>query len=160
MIVQGGSMSDEKLLDFVSKRKENIEEKRRNFERIMFRNFLGAYTVLDNGDAVYPVDLVDISYDGCLFQIPWNVKNDSKYPVDTEITFRMYFTRDSYIPVVAKVKYGKEHVGKDNLTYMHYGCEFDRSMTSFDALQSFIDFLYKFAEHSSLDRGDSRMMFL
>ena len=53
----------DKVLDFNTKRQENIEEKRRNFERVMFQNFLGCYTVIHREGVIYPVELVDISAD-------------------------------------------------------------------------------------------------
>ena len=152
-------MSD-KLLDFVGKRKENIEQKRRSFERILFQNFLGAYTVLDNQGTNYPVSLVDISQDGCLFQVPLPPKAANPFEKDTEVTLRMYFTKQTFIPVVVRIKYGNEVLGTDGNHYMAYGCEFDKSLPSFAALQSFIDFLYSYSEHSALDRGDSRSYFL
>lgn len=153
-------MSEDKVLDFVGKRQENIEKKRRNFERIMFQNFLGAYSVIDDGGTIYPISLIDISKEGCLFQVPWNVKKDQKFAVGTEIPLRIYFTKNSYIPVPVTVKYGKEFIDDQGSTYMHYGCEFDVTTSSFDALQSFIEFLYKFAEHSVIDRGDTKVFFL
>jgi hypothetical protein len=150
----------DKVLDFIGKRKENIEVKRRSFERILFQNFLGAYTVIDKEGTVYPVTLVDISQEGCLFQVPWNVKADEKFAEKTEITMRMYFTKQSYIPVIVNVKYGNEFIGKDGQTYMHYGCEFDTSMPSFKAMESFISFMYDFAEHSAFDRNTEKSFFL
>jgi hypothetical protein len=152
-------MSD-KVLDFIGKRQQNIEDKRQTFERILFRDFLGAYTVIDQAGTHYPISLVDISHDGCLFQLPWNVKKDEKLEADTEVKMRIYFTKSSFIPVFMNVKYHKEFIDADGQTYLQYGCEFDKSMASFQALSSFIDFLYKFAEHSSVDRGDKRVYFL
>ncbi|EQC48546.1 type IV pilus assembly protein PilZ [Bacteriovorax sp. BSW11_IV] len=149
-----------KVLNFVDKRKENIEKKRRNFERLLFQNFLGAYTVIDANETVYPVELVDISYDGCLFQIPWNFDKDKAFKTDTEIKMRMYFTKHSYIPVVVNIRYGKEYVDTNGQTYMHYGCEFDKTLPSFEAMKNFISFMYAFAEHSTIDKGDARAYFL
>ena len=149
----------EKVLDFVGKRKENIENKRRNFERLLFQNFLGAYTVIKQDDVIYPVKMVDISQDGCLFQVPWDPKRDHKIDRDTELTMRIYFTDSSYIPLILEVKYGNEYVDEHGQTYMQYGCEFDKSLPSFDAMASFIEFMYQFAEHSALDRGDIKTFF-
>lgn len=148
------------MLDFSEKRKENIEKKRRQFERLLFNNFLGAYTVVDQGGSIYPVSLVDISREGCLFQVPWNVEKDTKFENGFEITMRMYFTKNSFIPVVMNVKYSREYVDEDGQVYMQYGSEFDKSMPSFQAVESFIDFMYKFAEHSSLDKGSHKVYFL
>jgi hypothetical protein len=47
----------------------------------------------------------------------------------------------------------------DGTSYMQYGCEFDKAAPSFGALQSFIDFIYKFAEHSVIDKGDTKVYF-
>lgn len=150
----------DKVLDFNAKREENIEQKRRQFERILFNNFLGAYTVVDQGGTIYPVSLVDVSREGCLFQVPWNMDRDTKIEEGTEITMRMYFTKKSFIPVVMEIKRGQEHLDEDGQTYMQYGAEFDTSMPSFQAVESFIDFMYKFAEHSSLDKGSQKVFFL
>ncbi|MGB0455166.1 MAG: PilZ domain-containing protein [Bacteriovoracaceae bacterium] len=150
----------EKVLDFVEKRKHNIEQKRRNFERILFRNFLGAYSVLDNQGTNYPVQLVDVSHDGCLFQIPYNPTKDTPYETDHELTLRMYFTQDSFVPVILKVKRFQEYIDKSGNVHARYGCEFDKSTASFSAVESFINFLYSFAEHSSVDKGDQRVFFL
>lgn len=149
----------DKVLDFKLKREEIIEKKRRNFERIVFENFLGAYTVINQNGSIYPVTLVDISREGCLFQVPWNVKKDKKFDKTEEITMRLYFSNKSYIPVVINIKYGKEHL-EDGETYMRYGCEFDQSYPSFQALEHFVNFLYSFAEHSAVDKGDEKVYFL
>lgn len=151
-------MTDE-VLDFVGKRKENIEKKRRGFERVLFQNFLGAYTVIDNAGSVYPIELVDISHEGCLFRIPWNMKKDQKLEEGSEINLRMYFTKDSYLPVIVNIKYGSENI-ENGQTYMQYGCEFDQSLPTFSAMQDFIKFMYSFAEYSAIDKGDARAFFL
>lgn len=147
----------EKVLDFNSKRIENIEEKRRNFERVLFQNFLGCYTVIQQEGVIYPVELVDISSDGCLFQVPWDVKSGKKFDPGTEVTLRFYFTNSTYIPVIVESKYGKEYVDNTGETYMRYGCEFDTSYPTFEALKPFIEFMYKFAEHSATDKGDTKI---
>ncbi len=151
--------NETKIFDFVKKRSENVEQKRRAFERLVFQNFLGAYTVIEDGGAIYPIALVDISNTGCLFQVPWTMGKDKKIPKNTEILMRMYFTKGSYIPVLVSVKHGKEVVMQDGTTYMQYGCEFDKSVSSFEAMQSFIDFMYKFAKHSAVDKGDTKVFF-
>ncbi len=151
-------MSEFKVLDFNKKKAETIEQKRRAFNRIVFQNFLGAYSVIDDNGSIYPVMMVDIAGDGCSFQVPWS-PTDKKLPQDFEVNMRMYFTDKSYIPVIMNVRHSKEVVGKDGNTYMQYGCEFDKSVPTFEAMQSFIDFIYKFAEHSAIDKGDTKVYF-
>ena len=150
-----------KVLDFIGQREKKIETKRRNFERILFKSFLGTYTVLDNDEGMnYPIDLIDISQKGCLFQVPFNPSRQTLYKKNQELTLRMYFTKDSYIPVIVKVKRSEQQLSEEGqVPVACYGCEFDQTTTSFEALRSFIDFLYKFAEHSSIDKGDQRVFF-
>ena len=152
-------MSEFKVLDFNKKKADTIEQKRRAFNRVVFQNFLGAYSVIDDNGSIYPVTLVDIAGDGCSFQVPWNPSKDKKLAKDFEVTMRMYFTNQSYIPVIMNVRHGKEVLGTDGITYMQYGCEFDKSAASFEAMQSFIDFIYRFAEHSAIDKGDTKVYF-
>ena len=152
-------MSEFKVLDFNKKKADTIEQKRRAFNRIVFQNFLGAYSVIDDNGTIYPVTMVDIAGDGCSFQVPWNGAKDKKLPGGFEVSLRMYFTNQSYIPVLMQIRHGKEVLGKDGNTYMQYGCEFDKTVASFEAMQSFIDFIYRFAEHSVIDRGDTKVYF-
>ncbi len=152
-------MSDFKVLDFNKKKADTIEQKRRAFNRIVFQNFLGAYSVIDDNGSIYPVTMVDIAGDGCSFQVPWNPSKDKKLASGFEVSMRMYFTNQSYLPVILLIRHGKEVLGKDGITYMQYGCEFDKSVPTFEAMQSFIDFIYRFAEHSAIDRGDTKVFF-
>lgn len=64
---------DKKVVDFNAKRKESIEQKRRTFERVVFQEFLGVYSVVDDQGSGYPIKLVDISGDGCQFQLPFSL---------------------------------------------------------------------------------------
>lgn len=149
----------DKILDFSAKRKESIEKKRRSFERVMFNNLLGAYTVLDEVGTIYPVTLVDISYQGCLFEVPAGKESEKTFEKGRELTMRIYFTKGSYIPVVVTIKNLREHF-ENGIRTNRFGAEFNTSVPSFEALKSFIDFLYKFAEHSTVDKGSDKLFFL
>jgi len=151
-----------KVLDFVSKKQQTNEQKRRSFERLLFSNLLGSYTTINNEDGViHPVSLVDISYDGLLFEMSQNPANKKMpYKKDNDLTLRMYFTNDSYMPVVAKIMHGKEVVKEDGTTYWQFGCKFDKETASFPALNSFIEFLYKFSEVSTIDQKTKKVYFL
>jgi len=149
-----------KVLDFVKKRESSIESKRRNFERLMFDNILGAYSVIDDKGSIYPITLMDISPTGCLFKIPLQYGSHRQFKKGDEITLRMYFTQKEYIPVIINIKYTQEFTDNDGLSYIRCGGRFDTSASSFQALSSFIEFLYKFAEHSAVDHGDSKVYFL
>lgn len=148
-------MSDNnKVFDFTAKRKKNIENKRRQFERVMFEEFLGVYSVIDDHGASHPVGLVDISGDGCLFQVPFSEKAKNLFKANADVTLKLYFSKTSFLPVVVQVKHCTEHVDQRGDTYWRCGGEFDTSLPSFEALKSFIDFIYKYAEFSCKDSGN------
>ncbi len=148
-----------KVLDFVKKREQVVEKKRRDFERLMFDNFLGAYSVIDRNGAIYPIKLVDISRTGCLFQIQLNNENDNIFKKGMSFTFRMYFTQKEFIPTLVTIRNSRKVVEQDGTAYLHCGAEFDTSTSSFEALESFVQFLYSFAEHSVEDHGDAKVYF-
>lgn len=153
-------MSDKNnVIDFKSKRVENVEEKRRSFERMVFKNMMGTYTVVDDKGSCFPITLVDISQSGCMFQIPWNPNSQKHFENNRELTLRMYFTEKSYLPVVVNIMRSNEYIDNTG-TYMRYGCQFDMNTSSIEALRTFIDFIDQFAEHSVIDHGDAKVYFL
>ncbi|MGK0367550.1 MAG: hypothetical protein ACI9QD_000687 [Thermoproteota archaeon] len=153
-------MSDVKVLNFKEKRDEKIEAKRRNFERVLFQDFLGCYSVIDEYGTNFPVKLVDLSNEGCMFQVPWSKNNEKKFQLDKDITLRVYFTEGSFIPVVVSVKHGKKWTDPSGNVFMRYGGEFDQKLPSFKAMQSFINFIYEYAEFSCVDQGENKVYFL
>lgn len=154
-------MSDEKkVVDFSEKRKQSIEQKRRTFERVVFQEFLGVYSVIDDQGSNYPVSLVDISHDGCQFQLPFSAKAKNQFKSGTEVTLKFFFTKGSYLPAVVTVRHGSEYIDKDGNAWLRLGGEFDTSLPSFTALHSFIQFMYQYAEFSCLDKGESKVFFL
>ena len=144
----------EKVIDFHEKRKESVERKRRNFERVMFKNFLGFHGVIDDEGALSSVKIIDISQTGVLFQLPDFLCKEKKFEEGDVLSLRLYFTKESYIVAFVQVRYTKFHQDPVDGRTMQYGCEFDREVSTFKAFQSFIDFIYKFAEYSYEDRDE------
>jgi hypothetical protein len=152
-------MSDE-AIDFLERRKKNIESKKRQFERVVFQDFMGTYTVVDEAGTGYPIELVDISYTGCQFQVPARDANSPQFEEGKEVNLKLYFTKFSYIPVVLTIKRQSEHRDQQNREWIRIGGEFDETVPSFQALKSFIDFIYQYAEFSVIDKGESKVYFL
>jgi hypothetical protein len=86
-------MSEKKVFDFNQKRRESIEKKRRNFERVFFDEFLGVDAAIDDNGSGHPIKLVDISKEGCLFQMPFNLNARQKFSAETEVTLKLFFTK-------------------------------------------------------------------
>jgi len=153
-------MSDKKVFDFESKRRQNIETKRRTFERVMFEEFLGVEAVVDDNGTGYPVKLLDVSRDGLLFQMPHSAKASAMFAAGAEFTLKLSFAKGSYLPVVIKVRHAKESIDKRGDAYWHCGGEFDKTVPSFQAVQSFVEFIYKYAEFSCQDNVAHKVYFL
>lgn len=148
-----------KVIDFTARRNEKVEQKRRNIERVVLNDILGCYSVIDDSGSHYPVKLIDVSGDGCLFEIPERDNSPQYFKKNKEIALRFYFTESTFLPIVANIKHMSEH-RENNKDYVRIGCEFDKSLPSFAAMEKFVEFLYKFAEFSSQDKGDLKVYFL
>lgn len=149
-----------KVIDFQTKRQDSIEKRKRAFERVLFTEFLGSYAEIDNNGTKFDVSLVDISRTGCLFQVPFSENARSHFKRGDDITIRIYFTKDDFLPVIVKLKHQNEYIDEKGDAYMRFGGEFDKSLPSFQAFEPFIEFIYKFAEFSCVDKGESKVYFL
>lgn len=153
-------MSDKKVFDFETKRRQNIEQKRRTFERVMFEEFLGVEAMVDDNGSGHPVKLLDVSREGLLFQMPYSAKAGSLFASGAEFTLKLFFTKGNYLPVVVKIRHGKEFVDQRGDVYWRCGGEFDTTVPSFKAVESFIEFIYKYAEFSCQDNVAHKVYFL
>ena len=142
------------IIDFVSKRKEKVEKKRRSFERILFREFFNVETTVSLDDEFHhvSVDLIDVSREGCLFRVPER-EAPGFLKVGSNLTLKLYFSEQNYIHVSVAIKRTAKFVEKDGSCLREYGCEFDKSMGSFRAMEALVDFLHKLAEYSCTDYG-------
>jgi hypothetical protein len=152
--------NDKKVVDFNEIRKQSIEQKRRSFERVVFQEFLGVYTVVDDSGSNYPIKLVDISRDGLQFQIPFSPKAKNQFAQDTEWTIKLFFTKGTYVPAVVTVRHTSKYNDENGEVWLRLGCEFDKNLPSFKAVSSFVEFIYQYAEFSVLDKGESKVYFL
>jgi len=151
---------DKKVFDFNEKRKKSIEQKRRTFERVVFQEFLGVYSVIDDHGAGYPIKLLDISSEGCQFQVPFSLKAKNQFKAGSELTLKLYFTKGSYLPAVVTIRHATEYIDQQGDAWLRLGSEFDTSLPSYTALSSFINFIYQYAEFSCIDKGENKVFFL
>jgi hypothetical protein len=154
-------MSEEKkVVDFNEKRKQTIEQKRRTFERVVFQEFLGVYSVVDDQGTGFPIKLVDVSEEGCQFQLPFTLKAKNQFKTGTEVTLKLFFTKGTYLPCVVTIRHATEYIDQQGDAWLRIGGVFDTSLPSFKALSSFINFIYQYAEFSCVDKGESKVYFL
>lgn len=146
------------IIDFSAKRKETVEKKKRQYERIFFDELIACYSAIESHDQTLPVKVLDISKSGCRLEVSRNSVDES-FPLGSEMTLRLYFTKKSFISVVAKVVRNDDFTNLKGLNVAEYGLEFDQSLPGHRVLESFVEFVGKFAEYSRIDSELDRVNF-
>jgi len=141
------SPNKEKVISLQSVREEKIEEKRREYERVVFRSSFGVYTVMEQ-KGLHAIEIIDISEGGVQFQVPEN--SDLKLDTGTNISLRFYFATDHYIAIDVKVVRSFTAIEAGRAVH-RYGCLIDKSMASYAAIFHFVQFIAKCAEHGHKD---------
>lgn len=147
------------VVDFTEIRAQKMEEKRRKTERIFFKSLLSVYTVV--GDStMFPIELIDVSEDGCSFQIPHDPDSTQKWPSSTDqFPLRLYFSQDTYLEVQAKIENSRPSID-GNRRYVRYGCKVDQNTASYPAFLQFVRFLKAYSEQAHKDKGDTTVFYL
>ena len=145
------------VVDFTEVREKKLEEKRRTTERIFFKHLLSVYSVAENSK-MRPIELVDVSEEGCSFQIPFDAENP--WPTDTHnMSLRLYFSQDTYLEVQVKIMNSRPSI-ENGARYVRFGCAVDKATASYAAFQQFVKFLALYSEHAHKDMGNVTVFYL
>ena len=145
------------VVDFNEVRAQKLEEKRRTTERIFFKHLLSVYSVIGTS-TMCPIEFIDLSEDGCSFQIPYDAENP--WPKDsTDLPIRIYFSQDTYLEVRCKVQNSRPSI-ENNRRYVRFGCSIEKTTQSYAAYQQFVRFLKMYSEHAHKDLGDVSVFYL
>lgn len=145
------------IIDFKSAQQEKLEEKRRKNQRIIFKNMLGVYGVTGD-EKLKSIELLDLSDTGISFRVPF--KADNLWPTDSsELTIRLYFTQDTYIPLRVKIQNSKSMI-EDGIKYTRYGCLIEKSSSSFEAYKKFVEFMKAYSTESYSDQGGVQVFYI
>lgn len=145
------------VINFTRARDAKIEEKRRRYERILFKHILGVYCVAE-GQGLKAVELVDVSTEGLSFQLPLHSKNLESLATGSEVTFRFYFSQETFVPILVKVMNDRQCI-EDGQKYVRFGCVVDTTSQSYETYKLFVMFLSKYAETAQQDKGDLKFFF-
>ncbi|MBI3541848.1 MAG: PilZ domain-containing protein [Deltaproteobacteria bacterium] len=145
------------VINFSKAREAKIEEKRRRYERILFKHILGVYCVAE-GQGLKAVELVDVSADGLSFQLPVHSKNLEILATGKDMAFRFYFSQDTFVPVHVKITNERNCV-EEGQKYVRFGCVVDSASQSYETYKLFVMFLSKYAETAQQDKGDLKFFF-
>ena len=154
----GETNLDEHIVDFGKARAQKLEEKRRKTERIFFKQILGIYCVTENDKTPKPIENVDMSEDGCSFQVPFD--SNDPWPRDLkDIPIRIYFSQDTYMPLYLQIQNSRSCI-ENSKRYTRYGCRVDKTITSYPAYRQFIQFLKLYSEHAHQDDGKVTLFYI
>jgi len=148
---------DQQVIDFTEVREKKISEKRRKTERIFFKHLLSVYCVTGNTE-MRPIELIEVSEDGCSFQVPFDPNNP--WPTTTdELPLRFYFSQDTYVLVRLKIQNSRSCIDSGK-RYVRYGCSIDKNISSYPVYQQFVKFLKLYSEQAHKDMGDISVFYL
>lgn len=150
--------NEQQVVDFTQARAQKIDEKRRKTERIFFQQMLGVYCVTDASEQMRPLEIVEVSEDGCSFQVPFD--SAKPWPKDIEeVAIRLYFSQDTYLMIHAKIQNSRSYIDK-GARFQRFGCKLDQETSSYPAYQQFVRFLKLYSEHAHKDVGDATLFYL
>jgi hypothetical protein len=154
---EAASNTPQQVVDFSEVRALKMEEKRRATERIFFKQLLSVYSVIGTS-TMSPIEFIDLSEDGCSFQIPYDAENP--WPKDSaDVPLRIYFSQDTYLEIRCKVQNSRPSI-ENNRRYVRFGCSVEKETQSYAAYQQFVRFLKMYSEHAHKDLGDVTVFYL
>jgi len=151
----GRNFEGQQVINLSSVRQEKIEEKRREYERVVFQSSFGVYTYME-ATGLNAIELIDISEGGMQFQTP--TRSNLSLNVGDMIPVRLYFANDHFISVDVKVVRSFTVV-EDGRAVNRYGCLMDKTMAAYGAFYHFVQFITKCAEHGHKDDKHLRVYY-
>ena len=139
--------SDDRKMDSTENPGGYAGDEKREYERVLFNEFLGIYTIIET-KGLRKVKLIDISTTGCRFETG---KDNGKLQVGDEWAFRFYFTKDTYLPALLRIKHRYDSESEEE-DYIGYGAAFDGTLTTYPCLRNFIEIIYCYATHAIEDK--------
>lgn len=146
------------VVDFNQAREQKLEEKRRKNERIFFNQLLGVYTVVGDGK-IMPIELIDVSEDGCSFQVSFNANNPWPRNGTEDIPLRLYFSQDTYLEIRVRVQNSRPFID-DRGRFTRFGCSVDTTTSAYPAYQQFVKFLKLYSEAAHKDLGGATVFYV
>jgi hypothetical protein len=145
---------DTQIIDLTHYRKEKSEERRREYERVLFNRILGVYSFAEKTGLTH-VEVLDMSYSGIKFR---EEKPETPFILGQKIAVRFYFTPSSYLRLVAEVKRLIPFKEEDRAG-LEYGCEIDQETKSYAVLKELLGFMHKYAETACEDENPPMIWF-
>ena len=139
--------ADQRVVNIVDARSKRTEERRREYERVLFRYNFRVYVETPE-DTLHPIEIVDISQGGMQFQ----TETDNTLQANTgdRVTLRFYFAEKDYLAIDVIIKRILAAIEQERAV-QSYGCSMDEEMPAYTAINHYVQFLTKCAEHGRKD---------
>lgn len=136
------------IIDLNNYRKNKTEERKREYERVVFNRVLGVYSYVEHSK-LSSIEVQDISPTGVRFR---EISPEKVIKEESDITLRFYFTPSSFLRVVGKVKRvtSFKEKGREGV---EYGCELDKKTKSYEVIKKLISFLQQYSEVACQDQN-------
>ncbi len=146
--------TNEQIIDLNSYRKNKNEEKRREYERVLFNRILGVYSFAEK-TGLNHVEVIDISYSGMRFR---EERPENPLKPGSKIALRFYFTPSSFLRLVVDVKRVTPFKEQER-EGLEYGCEIDQNTKSYEVIKNLVSFMYNYAEIACQDDSPPMIWF-
>jgi hypothetical protein len=147
---------NDRVINLTKAREEKNEQKRREYERVLFKNIVGAYCVIED-KGLQAIELVDLSMSGLSFQVPHD-NTRINFEVGSHFSFRLYFSQTTFLPLMIKIVY-KRSTLENGAAYVRYGCEVDTKLASYKSYTHLVQFLATYAEYAKEDKSPTKLFF-
>jgi len=152
-----GKTEKSKIINFQKVRKQKIEERRQNTERVFFKSVLGVYCVTE-GDEIREVEIIDLSDKGCAFKVPFSKDNPWPRTLE-EVPLRLYFSQDTYLMIPIKIKNATPFID-GGVRYVRYGCTIDTTSSAYRAYKAFVRFIKEYSKNAKEDKGNASFFYI
>lgn len=143
-----------RIINLEDYRKNKNEQRRREYERVLFNRILGVYSFAERSGLKH-IEVFDISFSGIRFK---EEGPETPFKIGDTLSLRFYFTPSSYLRVAVEVK--RMVPFKDNgRSGLEYGCEIDKNTRSYDVIRQLISFMYKYSEIACRDEHPPMIWF-
>ena len=142
------------VIDLEGFRKNKTEERRREYERVLFNRILGVYSFAEKS-GLHHVEVIDVSFSGIKFR---EERPEQPLKAGQKIALRFYFTPSSYLRLVVEVKRLTPYKDEER-EGLEYGCELDKATKSYDVIKGLISFMYKYSEIACQDSNPPMIWF-
>ena len=148
-------MSDSKVVSMSDVRKVKQDNLRREYERVLFNKILGCYAVLERV-GLKAIEMYDISKTGCSFKVP---TTEAPFELGEEVDLRFYFTNSTFLPCRITVK-NVVQLEENGLIFWRMGGTFDREVSTYPAIEKFVDFIDAYGLAAKQDKGETKIWYL